>query len=301
MPLLKYWFEDTSQNARPLETPINPKRVTATTPSSSVKTLTSEEKETKKLAVEQQKLQRKIRAVREKTSKPAGGKKTRAEVLELVEEESEEESLSETSNVESCSEKESNYYEEKPGLTKAQIRAEEKLRQLNSINRDLQKTASRSRVISRIKAQTEKKKQAFLEEQNSGLKKVLQQKERERAFVRKISNQRKMQRALERKEELQEKRMSNIEKILQTMVENNQQNQRKEKKSKSLQRAKAESSTAESSTSSSDTENEEKTKMQKKRKQVPSKKNSEKSTKEKSEKEKNNFGTLDSFIKSLNK
>lgn len=41
--------------------------------------------------------------------------------------------------------------------------------------------------------------------------------------------------------------------------------------------------------------------MQKKRKQVPSKKNSEKSTKEKSEKEKNNFGTLDSFIKSLNK
>lgn len=68
--------------------------------------------------------------------------------------------------------------------------------------------------------------------------------------MRKINNQRKMQRALERKEELQEKRMSNIEKILQTMVENNQQYQRKEKKCKSLQRAKAESSTAESSTSS---------------------------------------------------
>lgn len=301
MPLLKYWFKDTSQNAHPLETPINPKRVTATTPSSSVKTLTSEEKETKKLAVEQQKLQRKIRAVREKTSKPAGGKRTRAEALDLVEEESEKESLSETSNVESCSEEEYDYYEENPGLTKAQVRAEEKLRQLNSINRDLLKTASRSRVINRIKAQTEKKKQAFLEEQNSSLKKVLQQKERERAFVRKISNQRKMQRALERKEELQEKRMSNIEKILQTMVENNQQNQRKEKKSKSLQRAKAESSTAESNASSSDTENEENTKMQKKRKQVPSKKNSEKSTKEKSEKEKTSFGTLDSFIKSLNK
>ena len=276
MPLLKYWFENTSQNARPLETPINPKRVTAAGPSSSVKTLTSEEKETKKLAIEQQKLQREIRAVREKTSKPAGGKRTRAEALELVEEETEEESLSETSIVESCSEEESDYYEENPGLTKAQIRAEEKLQQLNSINRDLQKTASRSRVINRIKAQTEKKKQAFLEEKNSGLKKVLQHKERERAFVRKTSSQRKLQRALEKKEELQEKRMSNIEKILQTMVENNQQNQRKahrkEKKSKSLQKAKAESSTAESSTSSSDTENEENTEMQKKRKQVSSKK-----------------------------
>ena len=165
--------------------------------------------------------------MREKTSKPAGGKRTRAEALELVEEETEEESLSETSNIESCSEEESDYYEENPGLTKAQIRAQEKLQQLNSINRDLQKTASRSRVINRIKAQTEKKKQAFLEEQNSGFKKVLQQKERERAFVRKISSHRKLQRVLERKEELQEKRMSNIEKILQTMVENNQQNWRK--------------------------------------------------------------------------
>ena len=163
MPLLKYWFENTSQNARPLETPTNTKRVTAAAPSSSVKTLTSEEKETKTLAIEQQKLQRKIRAVREKTSKPVGGKRTRAEALELVEEETEEESLSETSIVECCSEEESDYYEENPGLTKAQIRAEEKLQQLNSINRDLQKTASRSRVINRIKAQTEKKKQAFLE------------------------------------------------------------------------------------------------------------------------------------------
>lgn len=151
--------------------PINPKRVTATTPSSSVKTLTSEEKETKKLAVEQQKLQRKIRAVREKTSKPAGGKRTRAEVLELVEEESEEESLSKTSNVESCSEEESDNYEENPGLTKAQIRAEEKLRQLNSINRDLQKTASRSRVINRIKAQNRKEKASFSRRTKFGFEK----------------------------------------------------------------------------------------------------------------------------------
>ena len=48
MPLLKYWFENTSQNARPLETPINPKRVTAAAPSSSVKTFTSEEKQNQK-------------------------------------------------------------------------------------------------------------------------------------------------------------------------------------------------------------------------------------------------------------
>ena len=141
----------------PLETPINPERVTAAAPSSNVKTLTSKEKETKKLAIEQQKLQQKIRTVREKSSKPAGGKRTRAEALQLVEEETEEESLSETSIVESYSEEESDCYEENPGLTKAQIRAEKKLQQLNSINHDLQKTPSRSRVINRIKAQTKEK------------------------------------------------------------------------------------------------------------------------------------------------
>lgn len=57
--------------------------------------------------------------MREKISKFVGGKRIRAEVLELVEEESEEESFSEISNVESCSEEEFDYYEENLGLIKA--------------------------------------------------------------------------------------------------------------------------------------------------------------------------------------
>ena len=60
-----------------------------------------------------------------------------------------------------------------PRFTKAQLRAEAKLQELNSINRHLSKTASRTRVINRIKAAHEQRKQQALQERNASLKRTL--------------------------------------------------------------------------------------------------------------------------------
>ena len=61
-----------------------------------------------------------------------------------------------------------------PSLTATQIRAEEKLKELNSLQRDAKKTASRMRIMNEIKRQAELGKQQLLMQKNAAMKSFLQ-------------------------------------------------------------------------------------------------------------------------------
>lgn len=301
MPLLKYWTGGMPGQVRLTETAINPKRVTSTAPCLTVSALTSEEKETKKLVVEQQKLQQKIKAVEKKA-------------VDLENERSEEEF--DTDSAEYSSEYEEVSSEEAsapPRFTKAQLRTQAKLQELNSINRDLNKTASRTRVINRIKAEHNKRKQEALREKNANLKYTLGQKQ---AATREAKTRRRQRRrkALVLQSDMNETRMQNIENVLQNVMKEQQKSKTALKinnssKSKGKKRKKAsdsEDSDSETISSSSEDESEEPSDSEKKSKKSKKKADKKqhgqkKKSSKKSSKESYNYGSIGNFIKSINK
>ena len=298
MPLLKYWTGGMPGQVRLTETAINPKRVTSTAPCSTVSALTPEEKETKKLAVEQQKLQQKIKAVEKKA-------------VDLENERSEEEFDTDSAEY-------SNDYEEvsseeasaPPRFTKAQLRTQAKLQELNSINRDLNKTASRTRVINRIKAEHNKRKQEALRERNANLKYTLAEKQ---AATREAKTRRRQRRkkALVLQSDMNETRMQNIENVLQNVMKEQQKSKtalklNKSSKIKGKKRKKgsdSEDSDSETISSSFEDESEDSSDSEKKSKKKADKKQhgQKKKSSKKSSKESYNYGSIGNFIKSINK
>ena len=298
MPLLKYWTGGMPGQVRLTEPAINPKRVTSTAPYSTVPALTSQEKETKKLAVEQQKLQQKIKAAEKKA-------------VDLENERSEEEFDSDSAEYSSESDEvSSEEASPPPRFTKAQLRAQAKLQELNSINRDLTKTASRTRVINRIKAEHNKRKQEALRERNANLKDMLAQKQ---AGTREAKTRRRQRRkkALVLQSDMNETRMQNIENVLQNVMKEQQKSKTAFKinnssKSKSKKRKKAsdsEHSDTETISSSSEDESEDSSDSEKKSKKRADKKQrgQKKKSNKKSFNESYNYGSIGNFIKSINK
>lgn len=299
MPLLKYWTGNMPNSVRLQETSIDPKRVTSIAPSSNLQALTAQERETKKLAVEQQKLQRIIKTTKQKVAS-AHSKRS------LEDSDDEDEMESEFSDDDASAGEDYSCEEEQPAskLTKAQIRAEEKLQELNNINRDIQKTACRTRVINKIKAESERRKQQALKEQNAALKNVLLKKQSQKRQQNKTKMQKK-KKELALQFDVNETRMSNVENVLQNVLEEQQKSKSKKKKRKpSRKTSDSEESTSETPSSSSEEETEEKSdaeKNKKKRRQPEKKQKDKKVKKEKSSKENYNYGSLGNFIKSINK
>lgn len=142
MAYLKFWSGD--QLSRFVGTEeVDLKRVTASTPASAMPANTPLEKQTRKLAMEQQKLAQKIKQTSQKVSqartKPTSRKRKAAtgyednddfvdsdEDLEDDDEDDDADELEDYSG-------EEDEEEPTPRLTAAQIRAEEKLKQLNSL------------------------------------------------------------------------------------------------------------------------------------------------------------------------
>lgn len=276
------------------ETDINAKRVTTAESYSTLPPLTPEEKETKKLAVEQQKLQQKIKVAEKKAA-------------ELENERSEEEFDSDSGGYWSDSEEvSSEEASAPPRYTKAQLRAEAKLKELNSINRDLAKTASRTRVINRIKAEHNKRKQEALQERNANLKYMLVQKQTA-AREAKARRKQKRKKALVLQSDMNETRMQNIENVLQNVLKEQQNSKlalknNKSSKSKGRKRRKtsnSEDSDSETISSSSEDSSDSEKKSKKKADKKP--RSQKKKSSNKTSKESYNYGSIGNFIKSINK
>lgn len=103
---------------------------------------------------------------------------------------------------------------------KAQLRAEAKLQELNSINRDLARTASGMRGINRIKIEHNKRKQEALQERNDSLKQMLTVKQAEGEV--KARRKQNREKALLLQSDMNETRMQNIENVLQNVVKEQQ-------------------------------------------------------------------------------
>lgn len=188
------------------------------------------------------------------------------------------------------------------------------MQELNSINRDLTKTASRTRVIKRIKAEHNKRKQEALLERNATLKQMLAQKQAAKRGEAKACRKQKRKKALVLQSDMKEMRMQNIENVLQNVMKEQQKSKtalknnnssktkgRKRKKASDSEDSDSETISSSSEDESEDSSDSEKKSKKKTDKKQQSQKKKNKKNSEKSSKESYNYGSIGNFIKSINK
>ena len=248
MVYLKFWSANQLGRFAGTEE-VDLKRVTTSTPASALPASTPLEKQTRKLAMKQQRLALKIKQTNQKFSQ-ASNKPTPRKRKATADYEDDDDFVDSAGELEDEEEddmdKLEDYSDEEedptPRLTAKQIRAEEKLKELNSLQRDVKKTASRMRIINEIKRQAELRKQQSFMQKNAAMKSFLQRQQHWKELQRQATAKKRKHQlnrtnpaaaASSSMQEMRDACINNMEVIMQQLLEAKQKGGTKCKSKKS--------------------------------------------------------------------